>query len=126
MKAKPTIELVTATEAKNRFGDLIKAAYLHDQHLIVNRDGIPVVAVIPIDDYRRAFNGVGITQDSQDAESGKRTNLAPENLERMSLNEFLAAIHEQMGNVDEEELERDILEAVQEVRAEKHVAKNDG
>lgn len=38
----------------------------------------------------------------------------------MSLSEFLRAIHERIGDVDTEEAERDIVEAVHEVRALRH------
>ena len=38
---RPKVALVDATEAKNRFGALIKRAYEHEEHLIVRRGGLP-------------------------------------------------------------------------------------
>jgi prevent-host-death family protein len=52
-KQKLPVRVVTATEAKNRFGEIIKHAYQDAEHLIVQRDGIPVVAILPIADYER-------------------------------------------------------------------------
>ena len=53
MPKKPTVRTVTATEAQNRFGALIKRAYADEEHLIVERGGIPVVAIVPMQDYER-------------------------------------------------------------------------
>ena len=50
---RPKVALVDATEAKNRFGALIKRAYEHEEHLIVRRGGLPVVAIIPVQDYEQ-------------------------------------------------------------------------
>jgi prevent-host-death family protein len=57
LRKTPMVKTVTATEAKNRFGEMIKGAYLNDEHLIVKRDGIPVVAIISIQDYTRLVAG---------------------------------------------------------------------
>ena len=50
-KAKPTI--ITATEMQKKSGEIIRRAHKEGEHFIVERDGYPVVAIIPIDDYRR-------------------------------------------------------------------------
>lgn len=49
----PAIRVVSATEAKNRFGEMIRHAYQDAAHLIIQRDGIPVVAILPMADYER-------------------------------------------------------------------------
>lgn len=124
MNAKPNIRVVSATEAKNHFGDIIKSAYLRDEHLIVKRDGIPVVAIVPIADYRRLLNlrelDNELSEDSMRYASDD-TSKEEQQLTRMSLSEFLEAIHERIGEVDEEEVERDIQEAIQAVRAEQRL-----
>ena len=50
MTNKRMVRMVSATEAKNRFGAIIKQAYAGDEHLIVERGGIPVVVIVPIQD----------------------------------------------------------------------------
>ena len=47
------IRTVTATEAKNRFGEWIKQVYQTNDHVIVEKGGIPVVAIIPIAEYEK-------------------------------------------------------------------------
>ena len=115
---KPKIRVIPATEAKNRFGEMIKSAYLRDEHLIVKRDGVPVVAIVPIADYERFINPEDLPASlrAEIASSSKgstaRTKLA-------SLIEFLDSVHASIPAVDEVEAERDILEAIQEVRAKR-------
>jgi len=42
---------VTATEAQTHFGALIRRVYKNGEHLIVERDGLPVVVIIPVGEY---------------------------------------------------------------------------
>lgn len=42
------IRHVTATRAKNNFGELIKRIYTRRECVIVEKGGIPVVAIVPI------------------------------------------------------------------------------
>ena len=123
MKTRPAIRVITATEAKNRFGDIIRSAKLRSEHLILKRDGIPVVAIVPIADYQRLFGA--ITTNSQPSSEYASEEPRERELANMSLAEFLHAIHDGIGEVDEEEAERDILEAVHEVRALKRTGKLD-
>lgn len=112
---QPTIRIVTATEAKNNFGAMIKSAYALDEHLIVEKSGIPVVAIIPMADYQQLIQPntklkskmVGrISIEQRRAEASKK------------LGELLAQIHAQVPQVSEEEANRDIARAIREVRAE--------
>jgi prevent-host-death family protein len=50
------VALVDATEAKNRFGAVIKRAYEQEEHVIVRRGGLPVVAIIPVQDYEQLIS----------------------------------------------------------------------
>ena len=112
MTSKRKVRMVSATEAKNRFGTIIKQAYAGDEHLIVERGGIPVVAVVPIQDYERLIAeedlttelAAGIAQGSQAANA------------RARLRAFLASTAQQMPVVPEAEIEQDILAAVTAVR----------
>jgi prevent-host-death family protein len=45
------IKIITATQAKNLFGETIKQVYAGNDHVMVEKSGIPVVAIIPISDY---------------------------------------------------------------------------
>ena len=45
------IRTITATEAKNRLGEWIKKVYQTNDHIIIEKGGIPVVAIIPIAEY---------------------------------------------------------------------------
>lgn len=115
MKTKPIIRVVTATEAKNRFGDLIKGAYLRDEHLIIKRGGIPVVAIVPMADYERLVNPKelpeNIAEELRQSDEQMRA--------RSRLVQYLKQVHKYMPEVPEEEVEADIQEAIQAVRQQK-------
>lgn len=112
MLKKRMVRMVTATEAKNRFGKIIKRAYSNDEHLIVERGGIPVVVILPIQDYEQLVRqdelpskaAAEIAQSSQAAAS------------RVRLRSFLAETSLRMPDVTEVEVEQDIQEAVEVVR----------
>lgn len=109
--ARPVVKIVSATEAKNHFGEILKAAYLHAEHLIVERDGVPVVAIVPIADYQQSFvvdEGGG----GEAAGEEQRRRQA-----RLSLAQFLQQVHSQLPAVPEGEAEADIAEAIRVTRA---------
>ncbi len=115
MKRKPLIRVVTATEAKNRFGDLIKGAYLREEHLIVKRDGIPVVAIVPMTDYERLLNSMDLPDElSGDAQAGIKAAHA-----RRRLLDVLSKAHLDLPEVAEEEVEADVAGAIRAVRSSK-------
>src|SRR4051812_3041845 len=112
------VRVVTATEAKNRFGDMIKGAYLRQEHLIVKRDGVPVVAIVPIADYERLVNPDELPAELRDEmAASSRGSVAGVRLSRLL--DFLEDVHEHMPDVSEAEAERDIAEAIRAVRAER-------
>jgi len=115
MDKQPKVRVVSATEAKNKFGEMIKHAYAGDAHLIVEKSGIPVVAIIPMADYRRFVHAgaAPAIAPKVDAEQ-KRADAA------RRLKEVMDRVHAQMAPVeDEEEAERFIQSIVDEVRAER-------
>jgi len=106
------VSVVTATEAKNRFGELIKRAYLGEEHLIVKRGGIPVVAIVPIADYERLITPEVLPDEiAQAVVTGTREELA-----RRNLLAFLEKVQAKTPEVPEAEAEEDIQRAVQAVR----------
>lgn len=122
---KPRIRIVTATEAKNRFGDLILGAYSREEHLIVKRNGIPVVAIVPMADYERFVRLIGIDADFEAPQDGLAEEIASSVRAahaRRNLAEFLAEAHaqaEHMPTEEAEKAEQDILDAIRAVRAGK-------
>jgi prevent-host-death family protein len=48
---KPVISKVNATDARQFFGNMIKRAYAGGEHLIVEKNDLPVVVIVPIGDY---------------------------------------------------------------------------
>lgn len=117
MKQEPTVRVVTATEAKNRFGEMLKGAYLRDEHLIVKRDGIPVAVIVPIMAYESMVSNGALPKELAEevAIAAKRQRA------HADLADFLREVHKRMPEVSEEEAEQDILEAIQAVRAERRI-----
>ncbi len=112
-KRKRMVRIVNATEAKNKFGEMIKHAYDADEHLIVQKSGIPVVAIIPMSDYQRLFESEGESAAvAQMVTSASRREVA-----RREVKKFLASVHAKMPDVSEAEADRDIDQAIREVRS---------
>lgn len=107
--------VINATEAKNRFGEYMKRAYLDQQHLIVERGGIPVVAIVPISDYERIA-----PRDSTAKLQKKVTSITKEEKARKRLLQTLAyvqnQVHKHAPHVTEEEIEKDIQVAIRAIR----------
>ena len=105
------VKIVNATEAKNRFGDMIQRAYLRGQHLIIKRGDIPVVAIVPISDYERFI--------PQDKISTDLANSMREDRARKQLIKLLDKVHEKMPQVSEDEANQDIEKAIHSIRKAK-------
>ena len=107
------VKVIKATEAKNRFGEIIKQAYLGEEHVIVKRGGIPVVAIVPIADYERLM----VPEEMPDEFAQTVAVSSKEEMARRRLIEFLDQVQTRIPEVSEEEADRDIQEAIQAVRA---------
>ncbi len=115
MKNTPTVRIVSATEAKNKFGEMIKHAYAADEHLIVEKSGIPVVVIIPMADYQQLVGARTVAPEvAQKVDSERKRAEASRRLK-----EVMDRVHAQMPDVPEEEVDRDIAQAIAEVRAER-------
>ena len=97
---------IAATEAKNKFGEMLRKTQLEAQHFIIQRDGIPVAAVVPLQDYQRL-----VDETTAEVENSARRSEAA-----ASLRAFLAEVHERMPDVPQEEVEADIKAAIAETR----------
>lgn len=114
-KTQPTIRIVTATEAKNNFGAIIKSAYASDEHLIVEKSGIPVVAIIPMADYQQLINNKTASPEIAERMSAEQRRAEA----GRSLKEVMAKIHAAMPIIppeEEEAVERMIQREVDAVR----------
>jgi prevent-host-death family protein len=50
-KHKP-VATITSTTLQREVGIVTRRVYADKEHIIVERDGLPVVAIIPADEYR--------------------------------------------------------------------------
>lgn len=50
---KSMMHILPATHVKNRFGEILKHIYSHGDHIVVEKSGIPVAAIVPISVYSR-------------------------------------------------------------------------
>lgn len=44
---------IPSTQAQRKFGDLIRRVFSAKEHVIVEKDGLPVMAIIPMEEYQR-------------------------------------------------------------------------
>lgn len=98
-----------ASRAKNNFGEVIKRVYENEETQIIERGGLPVAAIVSISDLERLY-----PEDMKDvpraASSVKR---------QQAWQRFSALLNKmQAGNeqYSEEEVEADVLKAVEEIR----------
>lgn len=106
------VRIVTATEAKNRFGEMLKGAYQRAEHLVVERAGIPVAVIVPIQDYERL---VAASETEGDVAPNLEVS-SEEARARARLSQFLEEAHQGMPDVPEDEMEEDVQEAIEAVR----------
>jgi prevent-host-death family protein len=59
------IRTITATQAKNKFGELIKRVYTSGERVIVEKDGLPVVIISPVSE--KDLHSQTAQQNSQQA-----------------------------------------------------------
>lgn len=51
-KRLPTKTTIGATEARNHFGEFLKRVHSGEEHLVIEKMGIPVAAIISVGDYQ--------------------------------------------------------------------------
>lgn len=103
------VKIVNATEAKNRFGEMIQQAYLKGQHLVIKRDDIPVVAIVPISDYERLIRQKKVPEELFHISKEKRA--------RRRLLNLLDEVHSKTPDISEKEADQDIKKAIRYVRS---------
>ena len=103
------MRIVPASQAKNNFGEVIKRVYEHAESQIIERDGVPVVAIVTIGDLERLYPGK-VKAMPRVAASGKR---------QQAMQRLLAFLeHRQVDSEQflDSEVEADVLKTTQEVR----------
>jgi prevent-host-death family protein len=71
---------ITATEAKNRFGEVIRRVCKNGETLIVERGGLPVMAMIPMPEYQAAREQYFVSFSRQLGQAAERQALTEEQL----------------------------------------------
>jgi prevent-host-death family protein len=89
------VERMGAREARNKFADLVGSVHYGGQVVIVERSGKPMVAVIPVEMYQQLV------------------------AERDARFQVLDRVRSRMPDVPEEEVERDVAEAIAAVRLDR-------
>jgi len=104
---------IPATTAHRNFGDLIKRAFSGKEHFIVEKDGLPVVAILSIREYEALVQ----TQD-EDEQKREVRNKRFEEIVRPFGEEL-----ERQG-ITEEELDAKVEQVRQRLFEQKHGAKS--
>lgn len=50
-QANPTLEVISSTQLQRNIGETLRRVFKDKQHLIVERDGLPVLVMLPVADY---------------------------------------------------------------------------
>lgn len=83
---KPVLSRINATDARQFFGNVIKRAYAGGEHLVVEKNDLPVVVIVPIADYeemRQALALQNLQELGRELNSHARAkHLPPEGIEK--------------------------------------------
>lgn len=109
MKSKQSMRVIPATKAKTYFGDVLKRVYEQNEAQIVERAGMPVAVIISIEEY------VSLRPDRA-KELPRMEASARRQRARKALMQFLGEMQEGSEQFTEEEVEADVMRAVEEVR----------
>ena len=104
-----SVRVVPASRAKNNFGEVIRRVYENEETQVIERDGLPVAAIISISDLERLY-----------PESVERLPRADASVRRQQawqrLHATLDKLQAHRQRVTEAEVEADVLKAVAETR----------
>lgn len=90
-----TVETMSVSEARQRFSETLNRVYLGDERVIIEKNGIPVAAIVPISTVRDAE----ITEQNRNAVLDAFRNL-----------------QDAFADVPEDELEQELANAVAEAK----------
>jgi prevent-host-death family protein len=103
------MRLIPASKAKNNFGEVIKRVYENEECQIIERGGIPVAAIVSMSDLERLYPEK--VKELPRVEKGIKRQKAAQRLMA-----FLDEARRDGTGFSEDEVERDVQKAVQEVR----------
>ena len=92
---------ITATEAKNRFGEVIRRVYKDGETLIVERGGLPVVVIMPVHNYQATNEQYFVRFSHQLGRAAERQGLTEEQLLR-ELEKDKQAVYQDIYGADTE------------------------
>jgi prevent-host-death family protein len=90
---------ITATEAKNRFGEVIRRVYKNGETLVVERSGLPVVVIMSVHKYRATNEQYFVRFSRQLGRVAERQGLTEEQLLR-ELEEDKQAVYQEVYGAD--------------------------
>jgi prevent-host-death family protein len=99
---------IPATTVHRKFGELIRRVYSGKEHFIIEKDGLPVAAIIPIGEYE------AMSETDQNRTEALRL------LDQMVKENGLRA---EAMNLTEEDLMRDLKETRRQLHQERYGAK---
>jgi len=107
---------ISATMASTQFDDILRRVDCDQEHLIIEQEGIPVVVILPFADYEYF-----LAQTQRHAEETVQTDLSSAGVQNQSgnrLSDFLDEMHATMPDVPEEDVQKDIEEAIAAIRSQ--------
>jgi len=109
---KSTQVTIPATDVHRNFADLVRRAYSGREHFIVEKDGLPVVAIVSIAEYEALLNQREQQQQDKEAKRQEFYQLARQFGEDV-----------QAAGISEEDLDAIVEETRQQMYEEKHGSK---
>jgi prevent-host-death family protein len=76
---KPILSRINATDARQFFGNVIKRAYTGGEHLIVEKNDLPVVVIVPVADYEKMQEALAL-QNLKELGSALHSQIRAQNL----------------------------------------------
>lgn len=94
---KPTVQTLAVSDARQQLSQLLNRVFRHEVRIVVEKNGIPVAAIIAADDLARL------------------TALETQRRERFAV---LDAVQSAFADIPADELEREVQRALEDVRQE--------
>lgn len=95
-KARPITEVITASEARQHFAGSINKVARNEARVIVEKNGVPVAAIVPMEDLRR---------------------LERAEAEQREIEDVLEAMSKPFEGVPADEIERETERILEEIKA---------
>jgi prevent-host-death family protein len=83
---KPVTSRINATDARQFFGNVIQRAFAGGEHLIVEKNDLPVVVIVPIADYEKMQEAMAL-QNLKELGSALHTQIRAQNLTQEEVDE---------------------------------------